>query len=154
MKILGRVDIQYCKLATLPQGGTMKHVVVAAVLGALALIACSFSEYAQSEEIAENIDDHRTGCEVDADSLLAGYKQYEANSWHFGSGPTPTPGPVTDEEIAAGVLLERVWENGCQTGRRDVVGAEEATLMSLKDQFRILGDRIAALEPTPIPTSP
>lgn len=118
------------------------------VLGMLILAGCSFSEYAQSDQLAENIDDHRTGCEVDADGLLAGYKLYEANQFHF-SGPTPTPRPVTDTEIAAAVLLEKVWENGCQTGRRDVVGAEEATLMGLKDQLRILGDRIAALEPTP-----
>ena len=120
-------------------------------LGMLILAACSFSEYAQSDKLAENIDDHRTGCEVDADALLAGYKQYDANQFHF-SGPTPTPGHVTDTEIVAAVLLEKVWENGCQTGRRDVVGAEEATLMGLKDQLRILGDRIAALEPTPTPT--
>ncbi len=130
--------------------------IVGVLTGLLVLAGCSFSEYAQSEELAENIDDHRTGCEVDTDALLAGYKQYEANRFHLSFGPTPeptpTPGPVTDMEIAAVVLLEKVWENGCQTGRRDVVGAEEATLMGLKDQLRILGDRITALEPTPTPT--
>ncbi len=135
----------------------LRIITVTVVLGALALIACSFSEYAQSEKLAENIDDHRTGCEVDTDALLAGYKQYDANRFYSSydaerNEPTPTPGPVTDTEIAAVVLLEKVWENGCQTGRRDVVGAEEATLMGLKDQLRILGDRITALEPTPTPT--
>ena len=133
----------------------MRTILILAALVAT-MMACDFSEYAQSEELAENIDDHRTGCEVDADELLAGYKQYEANQFYFSFGPTPeptpTPGPVSDTDIAAAVLLERIWENGCTTGRRDVVGAEQATLMGLQDQLRILGDRIAALEPTPTPT--
>ena len=48
-------------------------------------IACSFNEYAQSEKLIENIDSHRTGCEIDAESLMAGYKQYDANEYYFSS---------------------------------------------------------------------
>ena len=121
--------------------------------------ACSFNEYAQTENLTENIDDHRTGCEVGTDDLLAGYKQYDANEFYFeGFGPSPnptnTPSPITDTELSTALLLEKVWENGCETGRRDVVGAEQASLMSLEDQLNVLSDRIDALyTPTPVPTT-
>ena len=130
------------------------------MLFGLFAVGCSFSEYAQSESLTENIDDYRTGCEVDADSLIAGYKQYDANRYYidlsFGVGepdPTPTPSPIDDDELATKIMLERVWENGCKTGRRDAVGAERATLMGLRDQLDILEGRLSALEtPTPVPT--
>ena len=114
-------------------------------------LACGFNEYVQSENVIENIDEYRTGCEIDADSLMAGFKQYDANKYHidFGFGtpePTPTPSPVTDTEVSTKVLLERIWENGCQTGRRDVVGSEQATLMILQDQLNVLEKKIEALE--------
>ena len=123
------------------------------LIGALIIGACSFNEYAQDAEVLENIDDYRTGCEIDADTLMTGYKQYEANRFHvdFGFGtpePTPTPGPITDSDIALSRLLETVWENGCLTGRADVVGKERATLMGLQDQLNLLAGRIEALEPT------
>ena len=117
--------------------------------------ACTFSEYVQSDQVVENIDDYRTGCEVDADVLMAGYKQHEANQFHFSSGfgtpvPTPTSSPITDDEVALSALLEKVWENGCQTGRRDATSADQATLMSLRDQLSILDARLSVIEtPTP-----
>ena len=134
-----------------------KALVLMAVVAGL-MASCSFSEYSQSEKVMENIDDHRTGCEIDVDKLLAGYKQYEANRFYSpGYGdtprPTPTPSPVDDSDLAIKVLLEQVWENGCQTGRRDAVGAEQATLMGLRDQLELFEARIAALEPTPTPTA-
>lgn len=125
----------------------------------LALAACDFSEYAQSENIVEDIDDYRTGCEINTDALLTGYKQYEANRFHvdtsFGRGepdPTPTPGPTTSEDIATTELLEKAWENGCQTGRRDAAGAKQATIMSLRDALTLLEKRISELELEVIPT--
>lgn len=66
--------------------------------------------------------------------------------------PTPTPRPIRSTEVSAQVFLETVWEHGCATGRRDVVGAEQTTLMGLQDQLDILGEQIAALQPTPTPT--
>ena len=122
-------------------------------------IGCNFSEYAQSENLAENIDSHRTGCEIDTAGLMAGYKQYDANQLYFNFSfsltpePTPTPGPITDTEILTSALLEQVWEHGCQTGRRDAAGAQQATLMGLRDQLNILDSRISAMEPTPTPTA-
>ena len=129
-----------------------KILMAAAVMVAL-VTGCSFSEYSQTVDLEENIDDHRTGCEVDADKLLAEYKRYEANEYYFSFSatpePTPTVSPVTDTELTTKIMLERVWENGCETGRRDAVGAEQATLMSLRDQMALFEERIAALEPTP-----
>lgn len=111
----------------------------------------------QSAELAENIDDQRTGCEVDADKLLEGYEQWDANQLHFGSGPTPTPRPVRSDEVAAKVFLETVWGLGCATGRRDAVGVEQATLMGLRDRIPLLDQELTALEatasPTPTPTN-
>ena len=134
---------------------TAHMMLVIAVATAATLVACTFNEYAQTEKIAESIDDHRTGCEVDSDALLAGYKQYDANEFYyvgFGTTPEPTntPSPVTDDELATALLLEKVWENGCQTGRRDTVGADQATLMGLRDKLALLEAEIDALAtPTP-----
>ena len=127
---------------------------------ALALVACSFSEYSQTIELDDNIDDYRTGCDVDSEVLLAAYMQWDANRWHFGGEgtPTPTPDPVSDTELLTKIQLEKVWEHGCLTGRRDVAGAEQATLMGLQDQLDGLADELAALQPTvtptPTPTNP
>ena len=122
-------------------------------------IACSFNEYAQSEKLIENIDSHRTGCEIDAESLMAGYKQYDANEYYFSSSfgtpePTNTPSPITDNEIATAHMLETVWENGCKTGRRDAVGADQTTLMGLQDQLDVLASQIDALASPTATTSP
>jgi len=44
---------------------------------------------------------------------MAGYKQWDANRLHFDSPfddvvePTPTPGPVSDSDLATAQLLER-----------------------------------------------
>lgn len=122
-------------------------------------IACSFNEYAQSEILIENIDSHRTRCEIDAENLMTGYKQYDANEYYrpgFGTTPEPTntPSPITDTEIATAKMLETVWENGCLTGRRDAVGADQATLMGLQDQLDLLASQIDALaSPTPTPAT-
>ena len=137
----------------------MKALSLLAVLVVLFAVGCSFSEYSQTVDLEENIDDHRTGCEVDADKLLAEYKRYEANEYYYPGfsatpEPTPTVSPVSDTELTTKIMLERVWENGCQTGRRDAVGAEQTTLMSLRDQMALFEERIAALEPTPVPTPP
>ena len=131
------------------------RVAIGLIVIALALTACSFSEYSQTVDLEENIDDYRTGCDVDSDALLSEYKQWDANRFHRGGEgtPTPTPDPVSDTELVTKLQLERVWEHGCQTGRRDVVGAEQATLMGLWDQLDGLADQLAALEPTPTPTS-
>ena len=104
----------------------------------------------------ENIDDYRTGCEIDAYTLIADYKQYEANEHYYESSygtpePTNTPSPVDSSDLALKVMLEEVWENGCMTGRRDTVGAAQATLMGLRDELAILEAKITALEPTPTP---
>ena len=121
----------------------------------IALAGCYFSEYVQEAELEANIDSARTGCEIDTDTLMAEYKQYDANRYHR-SGPTPTVEPIADDEFLTMALLEKVWENGCETGRRDAVGAEQATLMGLRDQLQVLQDRIDSLEedttPTPIAT--
>jgi len=125
----------------------------------VAAIACSFNEYAQSEKLIENIDSHRTGCEIDTESLMAGYKLYDANEFYrpgFGATPEPTntPSPITNTEIATAKMLETVWENGCQTGRRDTVGADQTTLMGLQDQLDVLAAQIDALaSPTPTATT-
>lgn len=125
--------------------------VMIAVLVALLLVAgaCNFSEYAQSADVAENIDDYRTGCQVDGERLMAEYKRYDANEFHFDWGlgtpePTPTPSPITDTEVSTAALLEHVWENGCQAGRRDAVGSAQASLMELRDLLDLLEDRLDA----------
>ena len=126
---------------------------------AVSVAGCSFSEFVQEEDVIENIDDYRTGCEIDTDALMAGYKQYQVNELHYDSPfddvvePTPTPRPISDSELSTSSLLEKAWENGCQTGRRDATDAQQATLMSLRDQLEVLDARIAALEPTPTPTA-
>ena len=118
-----------------------------------ALAGCYFSQYAQETELETSIDSMRTGCEIDTDTLMAEYKQYDANRLHFGSGATPTPGPIDDNEFLTMALLEMVWENGCETGRRDAVGAEQASLMGLRDQLQVLQDRIDSLEEDTTPTA-
>ena len=143
----------------------MKYLIVTIFVG-LVVIGCNFSDYAQTERIAENIDDYRTGCEIDTEELMTGYKQYEANKFYYigesvsdavaravgdvvpnrTPAPTATPSPITYHDIATSTLLEKVWENGCMTGRRDVIGESQATLSSLKDQLELLSDRILDLE--------
>ena len=134
----------------------MKYLI--AIIGILTLTACNFSEFVQTEKLTEgtNVDAYRTGCDIDRAELTAGYKQYDANQLYFSFSatpePTPTPSPVDSTELATSILLEQAWEHGCQTGRRDVVGADQATLMSIRDQLTALDQRIALLEPTPVPT--
>ncbi|MDE2823050.1 MAG: hypothetical protein OXK79_06055, partial [Chloroflexota bacterium] len=114
--------------------------------------------FTQEKKIEENIDDYRTGCEVDAETLMTEYKLWEANRLAFLGRPTPTPRPVTDTEVALQVFLERVWEHGCATGRRDVTGAKQTTLLELRDQLNLIDERLTKLEeaekttPTATPT--
>ena len=133
-----------------------KVLILMAVLASLTVAGCYFSEFSQSVELEENIDDYRTGCEIDADQLMEEYKQYDANRYYSPGydetpRPTRTPSPITDTELTTSLMLERVWENGCSAGRRDAVGAEQATLMGLRDQLELLNQRLTALEPTPTP---
>ena len=106
----------------------MKMVLILA-LGAITasvLVGCSFSAYSQTAALPENIDDYRTGCEIDTDRLMAGYKQYEANEYYydenFGEGtpsPTSTPSPITDAEMLSRIMLEDnvgEWVLGGQAG--------------------------------------
>ena len=136
----------------------MKKLLALVIMVALAtLIGCTFNEYAQSAEIIDNIDDYRTGCQLDTERMQGEYQQYDANEFYYSGfgdtpNPTPTPSPLSESDIAQSVLLEKIWESACATGRADVVGAEQATLMGLKDELKILEGRIAALEPTPTPT--
>ena len=140
----------------------MRKILVLA-LGAImasVLVGCSFSEYSQTAALPENIDDYRTGCEIDADTLMVEYKQYEANKYYldtsFGRGtpsPTNTPSPIDQSDLAINTMLVETWQSGCVAGRTDTVGAEQATLMGLKDELALLAERIAALEPTPVPTT-
>ena len=128
-------------------------VIVTAVLAIGTAAACSFSEFSQSEKLTENVDNYRTGCEIDTDALMEDYKQWDANRWHFDDDdPTPTPSPVDDVELVLSAHMEALWEHGCQTGRRDVVGAEQTTLKSLRDQLNVLDQRLTELEATPTPT--
>lgn len=129
-------------------------VLIGIVVLLVVAAGCQFSEFTQSEKIAENIDDYRTGCEVDAETLITKYKEWEAAQRFVRPGqPTPTPQPVSDTEVALSVFLERVWENGCETGRRDVVGAEQTTLKGLRDQLNLIDQRLTELEATPTPTA-
>ena len=131
----------------------MRALLIVIALAAV-VTGCQFNEFAQVAKVAENIDDHRTGCEVDADALMTAYKQWEANRYHFDDDdPTPTPSPIDNSDLVTSVLLEKVWENGCATGRRDATNAEQATLAGLRDQLTILDEEIAALEPTATPTA-
>lgn len=136
-------------------------VVGSLAMALFALSGCYFSEFAQEADLEANIDQVRTGCEIDTDGLMAAYKQYDANRYHRGDGPTPVPDPIDDTELTTMILLEMVWANGCETGRRDAAGAEQASLMALRDQFDLLQGRLELLEessnetltPTPSPTA-
>lgn len=124
------------------------------------LAGCQFSQFSQSVDLETNIDKVRTGCEIHADELMASYKQYDANRLHFGDGPTPTPDPISDTELTTMILLEKVWEHGCLTGRQDVAGTEQASLMALRDQLELFERHLERLDqtisgtPTPAPTPP
>ncbi len=126
--------------------------VIAFTLLVVLSMACSFSQFAQSENVPERIDDYRTGCVLDSDKLLSEYLQYDANEFHF-TGPTPTPGPASDSDLLAQRMLVEVWEHGCQTGRKDVTDPETADWLLLKDRLDVLNSKInERLTPTPVPT--
>lgn len=127
-------------------------IIVTAVLALGMTAACQFSEFSQSEKLTENVDDYRTGCELDTETLMADYKQWEANRFTRPGTPTPTPKPVSDIDLVLSAHMEALWEHGCATGRRDVVGAEQTTLKSLRDQLNVIDSRLAALEATATPT--
>ena len=127
------------------------------ILLGVILTGCRFGEYSQTIDLPENVDDYRTGCEIDSDALMAGYKQYDANryytEWDSERGePTPTPEPITSDDLGVQSVLLEAWKAGCMAGRTDAVRAEQATLMGLKDELAVLAAKIAALEPTPTPT--
>ena len=56
-----------------------RFVLIAGLAIVAAAVGCRFSEFAQSAYVIENIDDYRTGCEVDTATLMKEYKQHEAN---------------------------------------------------------------------------
>ena len=85
----------------------MRRLMLAIMVLTGLTLGCSFSEYSQSAALPENIDDYRTGCEIDADRLIAGYNQYDANRFHF-LGPTPTP----DSDYRPGVNGQATTGNG------------------------------------------
>ncbi len=122
-----------------------RRVAIAIACTLAVFTACDFHEYAQVESLGTDIDAYRTGCEVDSDTLLAGYLQYEANRFHY-SGPTPTPGPATRTDLTIEQVLSDVWAHGCITGRRDALGAERATLAGIRDEIDLLEARLAELE--------
>lgn len=129
----------------------LKVLIGIAVLLAVG-IGCQFSQYAQEKKLAENIDDHRTGCVIDDTFLLDDYLQWDANRYHIGGGATPTPSPADDLDLLTKMQLKTVWEHGCATGRRDATNAKQATVMGLRDQLTLLDERIKVLEPTPTST--
>ena len=120
----------------------------------MAVMACSFSQFAQSEDLTENLGEYRTGCTVDEDKLLQEYLQHDANRFYFaGSGTTPnptnTPSPAEDTDIATQRFLKEIWEHGCSTGRTIATDAETNDLMDLQDQIDVLATKVAdRLTPT------
>ena len=131
-------------------------VVIVGLLSVLFLIGCSFSEFAQTSDLENNIDSYRTGCLIDEADILVAYKEYESKQYDFTSSlgpllpdfilPTPTPFPVTNEEFGQAMMLKQVWQSGCDAGRRDVVGAEQISLLQLKDMLKVLENRIIEIE--------
>ena len=120
----------------------------------IATIACNFSQFAQSEDLTENLGEYRTGCAVDEDQLLREYLQYDANRFYttgFGNTPNPTntPSPADDTDIATQRFLKEVWEHGCNTGRTIATDAETNDLMDLQDEINVLATKVAGrLTPT------
>ena len=56
-------------------------------------------------------------------TLTRMYVQYDQMELHF-AGPTPTPRPITSTETEQAAQFKKLWEAGCETGRRDAVGRE------------------------------
>lgn len=134
-------------------------VVILVVIVGSVVAGCSFDQFAQSSNLETRIDEYRTGCELDDDKLLSEYLQYDANEFYipgFGDTPrpTPTPGPASGTDLQTQLMLTKVWEHGCQTGRQDVTGSETADWLALKDQLDVLATKVnQKLTPTPT-TSP
>ena len=124
----------------------------AAVVFALTLTGCNFFEFIQSATLDtdEGIDQYRTGCVIDEATLTRQYVQYDQMARHF-RGATPTPRPIRSAETEQAAQFKRLWEAGCETGRRDVVGREQATLLQLQDEITVLQQQLDQLTETPTP---
>ena len=124
----------------------------AVVVFALTLTGCNFFEFIQSAALDtdEGIDQYRTGCVIDEATLTRQYVQYDQMAFHF-AGATPTPRPITSTETEQAAQFKRLWEAGCETGRRDVVGREQATLLQLQDEITVLQQQLDQLTETPTP---
>lgn len=120
---------------------------------AAVLTGCNFFEFIQHAKLDtdEGIDEYRTGCVIDEATLLRMYIQYDQMELHF-TGPTPTPRPITSTETEQAAQFKLLWEAGCETGRRDVVGRDVATLMRLQDEITVLQQQLDRLAVTPTPT--
>ena len=124
---------------------------------ALVLVSCNFFEFVQHAKLDTDagIDEHRTGCILDEVTLTRMYVQYDQMELHF-AGPTPTPRPITSTETEQAAQFKKLWEAGCETGRRDAVGREQADLLSLQDEINVLQkklDSIGGAGATPTPTA-
>ena len=125
---------------------------------ALVLVSCNFFEFVQHEKLDtdDGIDMYRTGCVLDEATLTRMYVQYDQMEYHSSRNPTPTPRPITSSETEQAAQFKMMWESGCETGRRDVVGREQADLLSLQDEINVLQkklDSIGGAGATPTPTA-
>ena len=123
---------------------------------ALVLVSCNFFEFVQHAKLDTDagIDAHRTGCILDEDTLTRMYVQYDQMEYHISGRPTPTPRPIKSSETEQAAQFKKLWEAGCETGRRDAVGREQADLLSLQDEINILQkklDSISGAGGTPTP---
>ena len=131
--------------------------VVGVCVVALTLVGCNFFEFIQHAKLDtdEGIDQYRTGCIIDEATLTRMYVQYDQMELHF-SGPTPTPRPIKSSETEQAAQFKKLWEAGCETGRRDAVGREQATILRLQDEINVLQkklDTLSSNEATSTPTA-
>ncbi len=131
----------------------LRNAVVVSVL-ALAVAGCNFFEFVQSAKLDtdEGIDQYRTGCVLDEATLTRLYVHYDQMELHFSGRPTPTPRPIKASETEQAAQFKLLWEAGCETGRRDAVGREQADLLALQDRINVLQKQLDALSVTPTPT--
>ena len=125
------------------------------VLLALVLAGCDFFEFIQHAKLDtdEGIDKYRTGCIIDEETILREYVYFDQHEFHRAGRPTPTPRPIRASETEQAAQFKLLWEAGCETGRRDAVGREQATIMELQDRINVLQQHLDQLASTPTPNS-